>query len=158
MKKRLRIFAAAAAVLMLLTACGAKEEPAETTTEPLTDGVSVVYYHGDESASYLVEETTLLPKLTAQALLDLLSEQKIIPEGTRVRNFQLSQGTITLDLSREFEEGIQGLGTSGEYMMLGSLVNTFLRTYEASGLELTTEGRDLQTGHNVYDEVLKFFE
>ena len=145
------------AILLTGAACHKEEEIMETTSAPETEGDVVIYYHGDKHGSRLVEETTLVPRLTAQALVDLLAEQKVIPQGTRVRNFKLKQGIITLDLSKEFEEGAQGLGSSGENVLLGSLVNTFLATYEAKGLDLTTEGRSLVTGHDVYDYTLEFY-
>ena len=153
--KKVHLFAVCM-LLLALTACGAGEETVETTEAQLTDGVSITYYHGNDRGSQLVAETTLIPKLTAQALLDLLAEQKVIPQGTGVRNFRLADGVITLDLTREFEEEAQTLSRSKEEIMVGSLVNTFLETYEASGLELTTEGRILKTRHHLYDGVLEF--
>ena len=143
---------------MTLFACGAKETVQETTASPETEGDLVTYYHGDKFGDTLIAETTLVPRLTAQALVDLLIEQKVIPEGTRVRNFKSAGGILTLDLSKEFEEQAQSMGTTGEYVLVGSLVNTFLTTYEATGMDLTTEGRDLVTGHNIYDYTLEFYE
>ena len=156
--KKWMILALIGAMVMTMFACGAKDEPQETTVPADTEGDVVTYYHGDKFGDVLISETTLVPRLTAQALVDLLIEQKIIPEGTRVRNFKRSSGIITLDLSKEFEEQAQSLGSTGEYVLVGSLVNTFLTTYEAQGMDLTTEGRDLATGHNVYDYTLGFFE
>lgn len=156
--KKYMLLALIGAMLMTFFACGAKEEVIETTAAPETEGDLVTYYHGDKFGDTLIPETTLVPRLTAQALVDLLIEQKVIPEGTRVRNFKSAGGIITLDLSKEFEEQAQSLGSAGEYVLLGSLVNTFLTTYEATGLDLTTEGRDLATGHNIYDYTLEFFE
>ena len=147
-----------AAMLLLLYGCGKAREPEEITEAPETDGVTVTYYHGDKYGDHLIEETTLIPRLTAQAVVDLLVEQKVIPEGTTVRNFRLYNGIITLDLSKEFEKEAQSLRSSGEYVLMGSLVNTFLSTYEARGMELTTEGRKLATGHDIYDYVLEFYE
>ena len=156
--KKWMILALLGAMLMTMCACGAKEEVQETTVSPETEGDRVTYYHGDKFGDTLIPETTLVPRLTAQALVDLLVEQKVIPEGTKVRNFKSAGGIITLDLSREFEEQARSLGSTGEYVLVGSLVNTFLTTYEAQGMDLTTEGRDLATGHNIYDYTLEFFE
>ena len=153
--KKLRYLVFLAAMVLLLTGCGGKEENTETTEAPVTDGVSVTYYHGNDWGS-VVPETTLIPKLTAQALLDLLAEQKVIPEGTTVRNFKLTEGIINLDLSKEFETEAKNLGSFKEQIMLGALVNTFLDAYDAEGLELTTEGRILKTGFHVYDDILTF--
>ena len=157
MKNMKRIVSLLLVVLMMLTGCG-RETPEETTETQLTEGISVTYYHGNAGSSQFVAEETLIPKLTAQALLDLLIEQKVIPQGTRVRNFRVSHGIINLDVTAEFETEVQSLGGHAEHIMVGSLVNTFLATYEATGLELTTEGRILKTKRNIYDGVLEFFQ
>ena len=156
--KKYMLLALIGAMILTMFACGAKEEPQETTLPADTEGDLVTYYHGDKFGDVLISETTLVPRLTAQALVDLLIEQKVVPEGTKVRNFKRSGGIITLDLSKEFEEEARSLGSTGEYVLVGSLVNTFLTTYEAQEMDLTTEGRDLATGHNIYDYNLEFFE
>lgn len=156
--KKYMLLALIGAMILTMFACGAKEEPQETTLPADTEGDLVTYYHGDKFGDVLISETTLVPRLTAQALVDLLIEQKVVPEGTKVRNFKRSGGVITLDLSKEFEEEARSLGSTGEYVLVGSLVNTFLTTYEAQEMDLTTEGRDLATGHNIYDYNLEFFE
>ena len=155
--KKFRILALVGALFLVLSACGNREPVPETTEEAQMDGVTITYYHGNERGSQLVEETTLIPKLTAQALLDLLTEQKVIPENTTVRNFKLTGGIITLDLSREFEEGVRDLSRGKEEVVMGSLVNTFLKTYEAEGLDLTTEGRILKTRYHIYDSLLTVY-
>ena len=113
---------------------------------------------GTAGASELVREEGRIPKLTAQNLVNLLIEEKVLPEGVRVRNFQVAQKLISLDLTGEMEEAAGKLGTSGEYILMGSLVNTFLSNYDAEQLELTIEGRKLATGHEIYDEPLGFYE
>ena len=66
-------------------------------------------------------------------------------------------GVIRLDLGAEFGSMINAMGTSGEYMMMGALVNTFLDAYSASGLMLQVDGKTLETGHSIYDFTLEFF-
>ena len=145
-------------LLLSLAACGGSREGTETTVAPDPEGLTVTYYHGAGRGSKLIEESVQIPKLTAQGILDLMIREEILPENTKIRNFRLSQGVITLDLSAAFEEGIQGLSKSGERVMMGSLVNTFLTVYEAEGLDLTIEGRVLKTTRHIYDDTLRFYD
>lgn len=155
------------AVLLSLSGCGSREEvpAAETTvpaavveTEPPVAMEPAVYYHGDENAEKLVQAEGKIPGLSPQNLIDLLARKKVIPEGIVVWEFSQEDGILSLDLSHEFGDAAAQMGTSGEYIILGSLTNTFLTAYGADGLNLTIEGNPLETGHNIYDFTLKFFQ
>ena len=61
---------------------------------------------------------------------------------------------LRADLSRDFWQQIRSQGTSGEYMLLGSLVNTLLDACGADSVVLTEEGETPETGHNIYDAPL----
>ena len=166
MKRRIALLLATAMVLSL-AACGKKEQrketlPAETVpatesqpTEPL---IPISYYYGDENAEHLVRAEGEIPELTAQNLIDLLARRNVVPEGIVVWEFYQEDGILSLDLSHEFGDAASQMGSAGEYIIMGSLINTFLDAYEAEGLNLTIEGNPLETGHNIYDFTLKFFE
>ena len=80
-------------------------------------------------------------------------------EAVAVNSFLMDKtGVIRLDLAANFGAIMNSTGTSGEYMILGSLVNTFLDAYNASGLMLQVDGKTLETGHSIYDWTLNFFE
>lgn len=119
--------------------------------------VSVTLYHSDETAENIVSEAALLPELSAQALVELLSSSGIIAENVIVNSFSIDGGSILLDLSAEFSAGLNQMGSSGEYLMLGSLVNTFLDAFSADSILITVAGHPLETGHAVYDQALRFF-
>ena len=48
--------------------------------------------------------------------------------------------------------------TSGEYVILGSVVNTFLTAYDADAIIITVDGEVLETGHSVYDQPLTLYQ
>ena len=157
--KKIWILALAGAIIVGLLSCGQADQtetvPAETEGSNM---ISVTYYHGDKWGNKLVEETGTIEKLTAQNLIDLLAETGAIPEGIRVLNFQLTGDIITLNLSHEMQEAAEGKGSSGEYILMGSLVNTLLTAYDAEGIDLTSAGARIQTGHDYYDYILEFYE
>ena len=47
---------------------------------------------------------------------------------------------------------------SGEYIMMGSLVNSFIKAFEAGGMSITVNGSVLESGHTIYDFTMSFFE
>ena len=150
---------------------------AEETTRPdiaVADELTVTLYLPNDNADGFdtVEETV---EASPQGIVDALIAHGVLPEGVTVDAFEtvgdgvetqegdvvsyeVGELSITLDLSEEFLSAVTGTGTAGETMVLGSLVNTFLTAYHAGTLTLTCGGETVETGHNVYDAPLTFFD
>lgn len=109
----------------------------------------------------LQEETVTLLKayeeVDAKDLVGALAENGAIPEGSEALTFQADGVHGVIDLSRAFGDGVATSGTAGETMMLASLVNTLSAFYELQDVLVTSEGKAIQTGHNIYDEPLAPF-
>ena len=134
-------------------------EVPETPEAPAISAITVTYYHGDESAEKLVSETEEVPELSAQALMDLLHEKEVLSSPVTVNSFTVDNNNIIqLDVSSNFSKLVSSMGTAGETIIIGSLVNTFLDAFEADGLYIKVDGEDLATGHNIYDFLLTFIE
>ncbi len=135
----------------------AQEEPTGEAQTEAEAGVTVTIYTGNDNADGLDETEVAIAELTADELLAALVDAGAIPEGTTCVSFTQSDdgSELTLDLSQAFADGVGQMGTSGEMMMLGSLVNTFLEAYDAQTITVTVEGAALETGHNVYDTPLE---
>ncbi|MGM9538502.1 MAG: GerMN domain-containing protein [Candidatus Onthomonas sp.] len=133
-----------------------EEEPElETAVEPVT----VAVYCGDENCEYLISEEVQIPELTPQGLADLLYSRGVLSDRVTVNDFsQGEDGVLSLDLSSAFINMLNGSGTAGEYILMGSLANTFLDAYEAEEILITVDGGTLESGHTVYDQPLTFFE
>ena len=75
----------------------------------------------------------------------------------------MSRGEIRLverypiDMNDAFLTQLRSMGTSGEYMLMGSLVNTFLDNYTAGSILVTVNGAVPESGHVIYDFPLTFF-
>jgi spore germination protein GerM len=110
----------------------------------------VILYLPNDSVDGFVEVTEKVRK-EPQAVVDALIAHSALPEGTKVLKFEMEDGDIVLDLSREFETALCSMGTSGEAMLTGSLVFTLLDCWGADTLTFTCEGRIVESGHVVYD-------
>jgi len=64
-----------------------------------------------------------------------------------VLSFNQSGGLIELDLSSEFNGFMAAQGSWGEFVALGSLVNTFLSAFNAENILITVGGEVLSTPH-----------
>lgn len=91
---------------------------------------------------------------SAVGLIYALEKAKAVPQGTHVLGFDGE----TLDLSPEFGQAMANTGTTGEYLMMGAVVNTFLTNFSLKQIMVTSEGKVIETGHSVYDEPLEFYK
>lgn len=67
-------------------------------------------------------------------------------------------GHIKADLNDAFAAQVRSFGTSGEYYLVGGVVNTLLDIYDGADVTLTVNGAPLESGHAVYDTALTRFE
>ena len=66
-------------------------------------------------------------------------------------------GHIQDDLNDAFAAQVRSFGTSGEYYLVGGVVNTLLDIYDGADVTLTVNGAPLESGHAVYDTALTRF-
>lgn len=138
----------------------------ETTSAPAQ--MSVTLYLPNDNADGFVTQAVTLPREAPQntmeqliqstALAEDIMEQLIqagaLPEGVRV----LSMEGGVLDLSSAFLSFLNSMGTSGEYVVMGSVVNTYLTAFGLDRITITVEGNVPETGHSVYDQPLRMYE
>lgn len=134
-------------------------EPVEITetVEAIPEYVVNIYY-GDDNAEKILYEGAIINELSAQSLADKLLEKGVFSEKITVNSFTVDNyNIIHLDLDDSFAAQINSMGTSGEYIMMGSLVNTVLDAFDADGLMLTVNGEIFESGHSIYDFEQKFY-
>lgn len=181
MKKRLLLFSTLVILMFSFTGCGgqtlteyeqqnesnktATENDATTDTmtaqpeeiqEPET--VSVCIYYSNAQATGFEKAEVSLEQLTPDVLLSELAKVNVVSYDTKALNFSKSGKSLTLDLSEDFSNYINMMGTAGEYIVLGSLVNTFLTAYDADDILITIKGKTLETSHAIYDKALTMYE
>lgn len=116
----------------------------------------IAVYSSDKQAEHFVINYVSVDELTADNILAALINAEVLKDTVKVENFD-SGKTLKLDLNSDFQTGLSKMGTSGEYMMLGSVVNTFLKAFGADSITITVNGKALGTGHAIYTEPLKLY-
>lgn len=66
--------------------------------------------------------------------------------------------SLDLDMNQAFQKFLQSMGTTGEYVVMGSVTNTFLSAYDCEQIKITAEGQMLATGHAEYPGYMTKFE
>jgi hypothetical protein len=113
--------------------------------------ISIYVYQSDEEGMGLIAESIVIESLTPENVLRALTEQGVLATDIQVLGFNEStvdgQKVIELDLSTEFHSFISGQGTTGEFIVIGSLVNTFLSAFQGNNIIITVGGEALSTPH-----------
>ena len=130
-------------------------ESTETQTDPTEELVTFTVYTPDENLiGFIATEVTA----SRESALDALIAAGVMNEGIAVNTVELDGKLLKLDLNSAFADLINQQGTTGERMVMGSLVNTYLSAYQSETVLITVEGQILESGHVIYDFPMGFFE
>ena len=88
----------------------------------------------------------------------LLVVKGVVNQDVAVISCRREDAQLFLDLNQAFLDQLYTMGSSGEKMLIGSIVNTFLSAYSCETVLLTVNGEAFDSGHTVYDFPLGFFE
>ena len=155
-------------VCLLLAGCAASTPNTEPTTEPisetqLTEPETIatestvkflLYTPNDNLDGFITTEI----EQNQLDIIGALTEARVLVEDI-VENSLVQEGTVLkLDLNSAFADLIYTQGTTGELMIMGCLVNTYLSAYDAESLILTVDGEILESGHVIYDFPMGYYE
>ena len=160
-------------ICILLAGCAAASNPesptvlpiietdpteAETTaTEPPMMLVYQIYLPNDNADGFDVQtvETT---QITPESVLKELCDRNVLPDTVVINSFDADGMQLNIDFNQSFADLICSMGTAGELMITGSVVNTYLSAFQAESVYFTINGEILESGHVVYDFPLTFVE
>ncbi|MGN0400468.1 MAG: hypothetical protein ACI4EO_10150 [Blautia sp.] len=130
------------------------EVPAETVKE---GGIIVLYVPNENADGWTISETEI-SQVSPDAIIGQLVGAGVIVDSVTVQSFEeMDEGDsliLKLDLSDNFAEGLRSMGSAGETLLMGAVVNSFLDTYGADGIQITAGGNPIETGHTIYEGTL----
>lgn len=119
-------------------------------------------YHSNPNADELIKEKVEVDEITPEAVLKALIDAGALTEDIKINSLQEAEKdgekVLDVDFSQEFAELTSSMGSTGEYMIMGSVCNTFLDAYGCKKIRITVEGGTLSTGHNEYPGYLGLYE
>lgn len=118
-----------------------------TDPEPITFQL----YHPDENWVNLITVELTVDALDPDAIIAYLKEYDVLKEDVALNSAELDGTQLNLDLNEAFLTQIYACGTTGEAMLMGSLVNTFFSAYGCERIMVTVNGEIIHSGHADYD-------
>lgn len=134
-------------------------EPTEETI--LTPApMEIIIYHGNEDADGFETSTYEVYYYNSDLLIEKLIETGVLIQGVELLGEEYNDTCLHLDFNDAFRDLVCSMGTTGEYIVIGSVVNTFLDNYSdvATSIYITANGDLLESGHVIYDFELSKFE
>ena len=131
------------------------EAQTDVPTDPTEELVTFTVYTPDENLIGFIATEVIASRESA---LDALIAAGVLNENIAVNSVGLDGKLLKMDLNSAFADLIKQQGTSGERMVMGSLVNTYLSAYQAETVLITVDGQILESGHVIYDFPIGFFE
>lgn len=139
-----------------------KEDITKETESEKSQEEQLTLYLPNENADGWNVTKNQIEQVTPDIIIGQLVGAGAIPDSMTVVSFGEDQGEngliLKLDLSSNFVEGLLNMGTAGEYLTMGAVVNSFLDTYQADGIEITAGGNVIETGHTSFEGVLNHFD
>ena len=127
--------------------------PTDVQTEPATEPKLLTFtlYHGNDNADGFVTSQVEVPEINEDVVLQKLIEAGVMPETVSINNIDSEGSQLNIDFNAAFYDYLCTMGTSGEMILIGSVVNTFLSAYQAESIFLTVDGEIIESGHVIYD-------
>ena len=121
--------------------------------------VYVRVFRSDDNAERFMVSGVKVGTLSPENVIQSLKDVGVLNEEVAIQGmFNMENNGILIDLNQAFLDQLRTMGTTGEYMLVGALVNTFLQNYSADNLLLTVDGVHPESGHVIYDFPMTFYE
>lgn len=181
MKSKWKVFVTFAAVALVMGGCAKKEQVKEENSKTESKSMDsensidetpeqkeetvekqVKIYFGNADASDFETENVVVEQISADEIWNQLIEKGVVPMDVTILSCRETKKegkkALELDLSEKFSTYLNGLGTSGEYITVGSICNTFLEAFDSETIRITVEGKKLETGHAEYPGYMSKYE
>ena len=129
----------------------------EATTGSVYQQLSYSLYIPNSNADGFDIEIIRTDDISAETVLTELIYRNILPDTVAINSFKMDNRMITIDFNQAFADVVCSMGTSGEFMIVGSVINTFLDAFQAESVYFTVDGQVLESGHTIYDFAMTYF-
>lgn len=130
-----------------------KENISQNKSEKLEKDTYILYLPDEEYIEFTTIEKTIASKENlAKLIIESLHDEGVLSENVTLLSFDINDEVIIINLSKDFETLISSQGTTGEYFIIGCIVNSFIDNYNVEKVQILVEGNTFESGHVIYDK------
>lgn len=112
----------------------------------------------DEYFENLNEQEMIIRDIDEQSIIKELINVGVLPDFVKINNVKIEGDTVYIDFNQDFTGFIVTMGKAGESMIIKSLVNSYIHTYDVSQVSITVDNQVLQSEYNTYDKPIKYIK
>ena len=90
--------------------------------------------------------------------LEAMIEAGVLNKDIQINSIVREENHLTIDFNQAFRDLVCSMGTSGERMIIASVVNTLIENYGVETISITIDANIWESGHVIYDFPMEFFE
>lgn len=141
-----------------------KEEPTTPTEKPtepeeetfVPELLEYRIYLPNENANGFDTKIIECEYFDIEDMIQELKNHNALPEDVAVNDYGFEGNTINIDFNEAFGNYMNTMGTSGELMVTGTVVNTLIDAFDVEYVFFTVDGEIFESGHVTYDSPLGF--
>ena len=137
------------------------EKETEAPTEPeketfVPELLEYRLYLPNENANGFDIEFVECEYYDIEDMINELKKHNALPEDVALNDYDFDGNTIKIDFNEAFGNYMNTMGSSGELMVVGSVVNTIMDAFDVEYVQFTVEGEVFESGHVIYDTPIGF--
>ena len=170
MRKVFSLLMVTAVLLALLSGCGRFASSANSenlvytgqdtnTSQENTGPVDVEIYYGNQAGDGFKTDTVTIDKLDPGLIGDQLVAHGVMPDTCYLDSCSLlhldnGEVAIVLNFCNDFKLYLRNLDAQREHIVIGSVVNTFVKAYGVNKAFVLAKKDVIKTDHATYDDYL----
>ena len=122
-------------------------------------GVPLTVFYGNDTAEFLLSRIVTVPEINAGEIIGQLQEAQVLGGDITLLRMEIgSDGCMILNFNEAFGQQLGMYGSAGEYLMVGSTVDTFLAAFpECDRVRILIEGEPCSYGQMDYSQPFEQF-
>lgn len=125
-----------------------------------TQSHSLVIYSVEEQSGKIVKNEMESDDLEEKRIWEELIQANVLTEACEINHFTYDEEKreISLDVNQGFGDYVRGMGATGEMEILKCVVISYLDSFDCEKIEITEDGKPLETSGTTLDGYMTRWE
>lgn len=104
----------------------------------------------------LEEKEMIIKDLDEQTIIKELINVGVLPDFVKINEVKINNNTVYIDFNQDIIGFFMTMGNAGESLIVKSLVNSYIKTFNIEQVQITVDQKVLETAYDIYDKPLQY--